>query len=811
MCDDAELEEGHVEVLNVKGIIGFDGSTLNGLLVHPNGKHVVYPLGNKVVIQNWTTKEQNFLTGHTNIISSVAASVSGKYLASGQINHIGFKARVIIWDFEKQELLAQHEHHKVRVEAVAFSKDEHYVISLGGRDCGTAVVWDMHKGQVLCGSQVSRGVQGDPTCIQTMTRRGACFLTAGDNHLALWKINQEARNLKSFDVSMPKLKRNVVCLDINERDEFCYCGTTTGDVLKVRLYYHHDAEMLDPVKQPAVVGCLARITKKKLPRGCVDLYRGGIRSIRLLFNGNLIIGAGDGTLEVVEEAAVRPPIETNIKMPSVPALRVLKSTNVNSSITSIQLMEQETKILAATTNSEIYVIRMDDFRGELVVTCHTSAIYDVAFPQNFSEVFATAGKHDVRVWSMSTMQELLRIRVPNFSCSSVVFSHNGKSILTAWNDGVIRSFTPLTGRLIYAIYSAHNKGVSALTTTSHGRNLVSGGCEGQVRLWEVSPYRQQLICTLKEHKGPVSAIDINKFDNEAASASTDGTCIIWDLEKQCRRQILFANTLFMCVRYYPSGVQILTGGSDRKVVYWEVLDGNLVRELEGSPSATVNTLDICPDGEKFVSGGNDQLVKLWRYQEGITTHIGIGHAAVITCTRFSANGKFIVTCDASGGVFVWECPQEPAKEVKETERAAEVPPPKSNPNKEEDVHDLPSYRSNKSGGDAKSGKADDWCKCSVRSSRTSCSERGGGDDAKGSSKCSSQGSVKSKTSVACKEEPKGQTKANGDDQKSTKSKSLSSCDQESVKSKSEVGEAKTNTLASTKTLKSLRMSKGSGN
>lgn len=60
----------------------------------------------------------------------------------------------------------------------------------------------------------------------------------------------------------------------------------------------------------------------------------------------------------------------------------------------------------------------------------------------------------------------------------------------------------------------------------------------------------------------------------------------------------------------------LTGGSDRKIAYWEVLDGSLVRELEGSPSATINTVDICPDGEKFVSGGNDQLVKLWRYQEG---------------------------------------------------------------------------------------------------------------------------------------------------------------------------------------------------
>ncbi|KAJ8919844.1 hypothetical protein NQ315_006373 [Exocentrus adspersus] len=771
---DEELEEGHVKELNIKGIIGFDGSILNGLLVHPNGKHIVYPLGNKVVIQNWATKKQQFLTGHTNIISSIAVSASGKYLASGQINYIGFKARVVIWDFEKRELLAQYEHHKVRVEAVTFSKDEHYIISLGGRDCGTAVVWDMHKGQVLCGSQVSRGVQGEATCMQSMTRRGACFLTAGDNHLALWKINQEARNLKSIDVSMTKLRRIVVCLDINERDEFCYCGTTTGDVIKIRLYYHHDAEILDTVKQPSVVGCLTRITKKKLPRGCVDLYRGGVRSIRLLFNGNLIIGAGDGGLEVVEEIAPQPKKDdANIRMPSVPALKVLKTTNLNSAVTSIQLMEQETKILAATTSSEIYVIRMDDFRGgaggDVPHVFHLRRRFSPVGVQditmffldykvffvysNFSEVFATAGKHDVRVWSMSTMQELLRIRVPNFSCSSVVFAHDGKSILTAWNDGVIRSFTPLTGRLIYAIYNAHNKGVSALTTTSHGRNLISGGCEGQVRLWEVSPYRQQLLCTLKEHKGPVSAIDINKFDNEAASASTDGTCIIWDLEKQCRRQILFANTLFMCVRYYPSGVQILTGGSDRKVVYWEVLDGSLVRELEGSPSGSINSVDISSNGEQFVSGGNDQLVKLWKYQEGITTHIGVGHAAIVTCARFSANSKYIVTCDASGGVFVWEVPAEPLQEPKPEEKIVKATSEPVKANKEEDIRDLPSVRSSKSRTSTRS-KEEEWCKCSSKSSVSSCSEKGAGDNAKTSSRSSNatkkSGSVK-QSSVKSKE------------------------------------------------------------
>ncbi|XP_019770665.2 cilia- and flagella-associated protein 52 [Dendroctonus ponderosae] len=356
----------------------------------------------------------------------------------------------------------------------------------------------MTIGQVVCGAQASRGVQGDATVLLPMMRRGQCFVTAGDCHLAVWTIDVAARSVRSMDVAMSKLKRIVLCVDGNERDEMMYCGTTTGDILKIRLNFHHDMEILEPVKTPCVVGCFARISKKKLRRGSVDLYQQGVRTIRRLFSGALIVGAGDGTLELVVEAE-KPvlPLDSDVKLPSVPALKILKSTNVNSAVTSIQLMKNDAIILVGTAASEIYEVNLTDFHAKLILTCHTSAIYDIAFPHNFSEVFATASHDNVRVWSMSTMQELLRICVHNFTCSSVLFAHDGKSIITAWNDGVIRSFTPLTGRLIYAILNAHNKGVSALAITSHGRMLISGGCEGQVRLWNVSPYRQQLICTLK--------------------------------------------------------------------------------------------------------------------------------------------------------------------------------------------------------------------------------------------------------------------------------------------------------------------------
>lgn len=44
-----------------------------------------------MVIEHVTTKALTQLSGHTNSVSCIAVSPSGNYLASGQVNHMGFK------------------------------------------------------------------------------------------------------------------------------------------------------------------------------------------------------------------------------------------------------------------------------------------------------------------------------------------------------------------------------------------------------------------------------------------------------------------------------------------------------------------------------------------------------------------------------------------------------------------------------------------------------------------------------------------------------------------------------------------------
>ena len=91
----------------------------------------------------------------------------------------------------------------------------------------------------------------------------------------------------------------------------------------------------------------------------------------------------------------------------------------------------------------------------------------------------------------------------------------------------------------YTINNAHSLGVSALAIMASGEKIISGGKEGSVRVWLIKECYMpkgtvdnvaECIATLKEHKAEVTSIAVRKNNKECISSSSDGTCIVWDLE-----------------------------------------------------------------------------------------------------------------------------------------------------------------------------------------------------------------------------------------------------------------------------------------
>lgn len=92
--------------------------------------------------------------------------------------------------------------------------------------------------------------------------------------------------------------------------------------------------MDESVAYPIMIGCYSKIahaTKAKKTRIIGAVYAGGVKNLLLLGNGEMIVGAGDGTVESIEiaksdAASVRNGSEKLLVLPCI--ITVMNSTRV---------------------------------------------------------------------------------------------------------------------------------------------------------------------------------------------------------------------------------------------------------------------------------------------------------------------------------------------------------------------------------------------------------------------------------------------------------------------------------------------------
>ena len=68
----------------------------------------------------------------------------------------------------------------------------------------------------------------------------------------------------------------------------------------------------------------------------------------------------------------------------------------------------------------------------------------------------------------------------------------------------------------------------------------------------------------------------------------------------------------MSVVFTPNGGEVVTGGSNGSIDFWDAKTGVQQRALEGH-TAWVHSLVFTPDGSTLVSGSLDGTILLWDY------------------------------------------------------------------------------------------------------------------------------------------------------------------------------------------------------
>jgi WD40 repeat protein len=135
-------------------------------------------------------------------------SNSGKYIASGQKTFSGFKADIILWDFETGSLIHRLTIHKFSIQSLSFSYNDKYLTSLGGLEDNYLIVWDVVTGKALCGNEAGKDFVHQVKFMNTVDDQ---LVTCQNYGIKIWKVDLMQKKVKNLRKMFAKLlKENVI-------------------------------------------------------------------------------------------------------------------------------------------------------------------------------------------------------------------------------------------------------------------------------------------------------------------------------------------------------------------------------------------------------------------------------------------------------------------------------------------------------------------------------------------------------------------------------------------------------------------------
>ncbi|KAI8942194.1 hypothetical protein NX059_000280 [Plenodomus lindquistii] len=177
-----------------------------------------------------------------------------------------------------------------------------------------------------------------------------------------------------------------------------------------------------------------------------------------------------------------------------------------------------------------------------------------------------------------------------------------------------------------------------------GDLLVSGGCDRDVRVWNLATGFPQF--TLRGHTSTVRCLKMSDA-NTAISGSRDTTLRIWDLKKGlCKHVLIGHQASVRCLEIH--GDIVVSGSYDTTAKIWSISEGKCLRTLTGHFS---QIYAIAFDGKKIATGSLDTSVRIWDPNDGKCLAVLQGHTSLVG--QLQMREDILVTGGSDGSVRVW--------------------------------------------------------------------------------------------------------------------------------------------------------------
>lgn len=239
--------------------------------------------------------------------------------------------------------------------------------------------------------------------------------------------------------------------------------------------------------------------------------------------------------------------------------------------------------------------------------------------------------------------------------NSVIWSPDGKRLLTASQDGTARVWAAATGEQLLRL--DHKSPVKYAYWSPDGSQILTYLAEPEtLMLWDGS--RGERLFSIERNTGsyPIFNALWSPDGDRLAIAHENGTALILDAHTGVKLHTLSGQHEedIVNILWSPIGDRLLTTSPDRYAVVWDAQTGKPIYTLRGHKESLTN-VEWSPSGDRFLTSNQDGTVNVWDAATGkARLTIPISSTDSVVGIWFPSGKRILVVASSGVGSGVFD-------------------------------------------------------------------------------------------------------------------------------------------------------------
>ncbi|MEG3896098.1 MULTISPECIES: WD40 domain-containing protein [unclassified Microcoleus] len=287
--------------------------------------------------------------------------------------------------------------------------------------------------------------------------------------------------------------------------------------------------------------------------------------------------------------------------------------------------------------------------NQTLIKAEQLATYKVTQAQNLANVIQETAFSNESFRSGQTFQALLEAlkagqAFKQLDSSAETTKHIRGRVIAALQQAVsaVKERNHLEG---------HSNSVNSVAFSPDGKTLASASSDNTIKLWNLQS--QKPIATLTGHSNEVNSVAFSPDGLTLASASSDHTIKLWNLQSQKPIATLTGHSNSVnSLAFSPDGLTLASASYDKTLKLWHLQSQKPIATLTGH-SNWVYSVAFSPDGKTLASASSDNTIKLWNLQSQKPIATLTGHSNWVWSVAFSPDGLTLASAGSDNTIKLW--------------------------------------------------------------------------------------------------------------------------------------------------------------